>query len=63
MENTNVRIGRGQPIGNDGIWLSGPVAASSEETDRVLSAQFIQRRNLLVKHFSVFRQKGAIREE
>jgi len=63
MEKTNVRIGRGGPMNDDGIWLSGgPRDIEPEDTDRVLSAQFIQRRNLLVKHLHLYRQKGAIPE-
>ena len=37
MERTNVRVGRGSPMGDDGIWLSGPRDVEPEETDRVLS--------------------------
>ena len=63
MEKTNVRIGRGGPMNDDGIWLSGgPRDIEPEDTDRVLSAQFIQRRNLLVTHLHLYRQKGAIPE-
>ncbi len=62
MEKANVRIGRGGPMGDDGLWLSGPKEIESEETDRVLSAQFIQQRNLLVKHLQLYHQKGTITE-
>ena len=55
-------IGRGGPMGDDGLWLSGQNTIDAEETDRVLSTQFIQRRNLLVKHLHYYRQKGAITE-
>ena len=55
MEITNVRVGRGAPMGDDGIWLSGPrdvepEDVEPEETDRFLSMQFEQRRMLLVHH-------------
>jgi hypothetical protein len=30
MERTNVRVGRGAPIGVDGIWLSGPTEVEPE---------------------------------
>ncbi len=60
MERTNVRVCRGSPMGDDGIWLSGPRDVESEETDRVLSTQFDQRRNLLVNHLQLFCQKGNI---
>ncbi len=60
MERTNVRVGRGSPMGDDGIWLLGPRDVEPEETDRVLSMQFDQRRNLLVNHLHLFCQKGNI---
>ena len=60
MERTNVRVGRGSPMGDDGIWLSGPRDVKQEETDRVLSTQFDQRRNLLVNHLHLFHLKGNI---
>jgi hypothetical protein len=60
MERTNVRVGRGAPMGDDGIWLSGPRDVEPEETDRVLSTLFDQRRNLLVNHLYLFRKKGNI---
>ena len=62
MEKSNIRIGRGGPMGDDGLWLSGPKEIDAEDTDRVLSTQFIQRRNLLVKHLHYYRQKGEITE-
>jgi hypothetical protein len=40
--------------------LSGPRDVEPEETDRVLSTQFDQRRNLLVNHLHLFCQKGNI---
>jgi hypothetical protein len=49
-------------MGDDGLWLLGQNTVEAEETDRVLSTQFIQRRNLLVKHLHYYRQKGAITE-
>ena len=48
MEITNVRVGRGAPMGDDGIWLSGPRDVEPEEN--FLSMQFDQRRMLLVHH-------------
>ena len=78
MERSNIRIGRGAPIDDDGIWLSG---LTSEERlrvemdedgddeiedytdeDRELSQAFLQRRQLLVKHLHIFHQKGPIRK-
>ncbi len=67
MDRMNVRMGQGAPIGDDGIWLSGPMEDESEETeeetecDRDLSVQCLHRRSLLVKHLHLFPQKGAIK--
>ena len=61
MERTNVRVGRGVPIGDDGIWLDGHTTNNSTDTSELaLSKQFAQRRSLLAKHLHVFRQKGAM---
>jgi hypothetical protein len=61
MEKTNVRVGRGDPMGDDGIWLSGPRRyVEPEETDRLLSMQFDQRRFLLVNHLYHCRKLGNI---
>jgi hypothetical protein len=56
MERTNVRVGRGAPMDDDGIWLSGPRDDEPEETDCVLLTLFDQRRNLLVNHLYLFRK-------
>ncbi len=60
MERTNVRVGCGSPMGDDGIWLSGARDVEPEETDCFLSTQFDQRRNLLVNHLYLFRQEDNI---
>jgi hypothetical protein len=78
MERSNVRIGRGAPIDDDGIWLSGLTSEERlrvemdedgddeiedySDEDRELSQAFLQRRQLLVKHLHIFRQKGPIRK-
>ena len=62
MKRTNVRVGRGSPMGDDGIWLAPPRNDNPEATDRILSAQFIHWRNLFVKHLHLLCQKGAIME-
>ena len=59
MERNSVRIGRGAPIGNDGIWLDGSTVAP-EATDIMWSLQFAKRRLLLAKHLLVLRKKGPI---
>ena len=58
MEMSSVTVGRGAPMGDDGIWLSGSRDVEPEETDRVLSKQFDQRRILLVHHLYHKRKLG-----
>ena len=58
MEITNVRVGCGSPMGDDGIWLSGPRDVEPEETDCFLSMQFDLRRMLLVHHLYQKRKLG-----
>ena len=60
MERTDVRVGRGYPIGNDGLWLSGHTAVDLTETEKFLATQFGRRRALLARHLRVFRQKGQL---
>mgnify|MGYP006160651087 FL=1 len=59
MERNTVRVGRGAPIGTDGIWLDGNTVAT-EATDVMWSLQFAKRRSLLAKHLLVLRKKGPI---
>ena len=59
MERNLVRIGRGAPIGTDGIWLDGNTVAT-EAADIMWSLQFAKRRSLLAKHLLVLRKKGPI---
>ncbi len=59
MERNRVRVGRGAPIGTDGIWLDGNTVAT-EATDIMLLMQFVKRRSLLAKHLLVLRKKGPI---
>ena len=76
MERSNVLVGRGAPIDDDGIWMSRMIEEEQgqEETDEEdqeeseeesdedceLSQAFLQHRGLLVKHLHLFRQKGTI---
>ena len=64
MDRTNINLGRGAPIGNDGLWLSGPSdsepPADEGKNDRILSEQFSHRRAQLVHHLHLFRRIGAI---
>jgi hypothetical protein len=40
------RVGRGMPIGTDGIWLGNPLdlTHSDDPTDRILALQWNERR-------------------
>ena len=64
MERLNVHIGRGGPVGDDGVWLSGHLfdepPQDMDDIDRILSEQFTQRRSQLVQHLEMFRKNGAI---
>ena len=58
MERSNVRVGRGVLIGDDGIWLDGHTTNVSTDTSELaLSKQFAKRHSLLAKHLYVFHQK------
>jgi len=44
MERHNVRVGRGGPLENDGIWLSGNTATDHDlETNTILGNKFVMR--------------------
>jgi hypothetical protein len=59
MERNRVRVGRGAPIGTDGVWLDGNTVAT-EATDVMQSMQFAKRHSLLAKHLCVLRKQGPI---
>ena len=59
MERNRVRVGRGAPIGTDGVWLDGNTVAT-EATDVMQSMQFAKRRSLLAKHLYVLCKHGPI---
>ena len=79
MERSNICVGRGAPIDDDGIWLSGMTEEEreQEETDEEdkeeseeesdedceLSQAFLQHRGLLVKHLHLFRQRAQYRQD
>ncbi len=51
----NMRVGRGFPIGNDGVWLDGHmVNVNTNASERFLLIQVGKRRSLLAKHPCVF---------
>ena len=75
MERSTVRVGRGAPLDDDGMWLSGRAEGEEEQADgdasedepvaeskdnHELAQAFIQRRGLLVKHLHHLRHKGVI---
>jgi hypothetical protein len=65
MDCRNIRVGRGAPLGNDGLWLSGPREVGRDNnnnniTDRLLFEDFIHRHNQLVDHLHQFRRNGPI---
>ncbi len=62
MVQTNLWVGRGYPIGDDGLWLDGHTMANEDKTERFLAIKFGQRRSLLAKHLRVFRERGPIPE-
>ena len=48
MDRHNIRVGRGGPLENDGIWLSGNTAADQDmETNAILSNKFLRRHAIL----------------
>jgi hypothetical protein len=63
MEQNNLRVGHGYPIGDDGVWLDGHrTNPEVNAMDRFLSIKIGKRRLLLATHLCVFREKGAIQE-
>jgi hypothetical protein len=55
MVRNSVRVGRGYPIGDNGLWLDGnTVNIDINASERFLSTQFGMKRSLLAKHLHVF---------
>ena len=56
------RVGRGMPIGTDGIWLGNPsdLTQSDDPTDRILASQWNERRWRLAEHLKVWKSRGNI---
>ena len=64
MVRNNDRVGRGYPIGDNGVWLDRHmVNVDTNSSERFLLIQFGMRRSLLVKHLCVFCEKGPIIED
>jgi hypothetical protein len=56
MVRTNVRVGCGHPIGDNGVWLDGhTVKVDTNAFETFLLTQFGMRRSLLAKHLCVRR--------
>ena len=62
MDCSNARVGRGAPLGDDGLWLSGPRELGRDDniTNRILSEEFFHRRSQLVDHLHHFHRLGPI---
>ena len=58
MEQSTVRVGRGYPIGDDRIWLSGNSNHVDDSCEHVLSIKFGLHRDKLAKHLKVFKEEG-----
>ena len=52
------KVGRGRPIGDDGIFLDGHTERVGTASETGLSIQFGKRRMLLATHLTVFRKLG-----
>ncbi len=63
MVRHNVRAGRGYPIGDDGLWLSGHTHSPESDTEKFLLTKFGIRWALLAKHLHVFRKLGLIPDD
>ena len=61
MERSTVRVGCGYPICDDGIWLSGNSSNVDDSCEDALSIKFGLRRDKLVKHLKVFKEKGIVK--
>ena len=60
----NVRVGRGYPTGNNGVWLDGHmVNVDTNVSEKFLPIQFGIRRSFLAKHLRGFCEKGPIIED
>jgi hypothetical protein len=65
MERNKVSVGRGMPIGNDGMWFSCNMNETVEEvgSDRILSAALSNRRHYLLIAFQYFAKRVTYRSK
>jgi hypothetical protein len=55
MVQNRMRVGRGYPIDDDGLWLDGHIVnVDTNASERFLSIQFGKKRSLLAKHIHEF---------
>ena len=57
------RVGRGMPIGTDGIWIGSPndlMCVDAELTNLELALNWQERKLLLANHLKVWKSKGSI---
>jgi hypothetical protein len=50
----DIQVGRGYPIGDDGLWLDGNTLIDKSKTKRFLAIKFGQQRLNLAKHLRFF---------
>jgi hypothetical protein len=51
FDGENTWVGRGGPLENDGIWLSGNTATDHDvDMNTILSNKFVRRRAILAMH-------------
>jgi hypothetical protein len=59
MERHSIPVGRGGPLENDGIWLSGITETDQDvETNTILGNNYVRRRAILAMHLRVSSIKG-----
>ena len=61
MNHSDTRVGRGAPLGKDGIYLDGhTILPNVDKPDLHLAKEFGRQRNALATHLRVHREKGPI---
>ena len=58
MERGTPKVGRGRPIGDNGVYLDGHTDPPGGTSETGLSQQFGKRRLLLANHLKMFRHFG-----
>ena len=61
MNHSDTHVGRGAPLGKDGIYLDGhTIPPNVDKSDLHLAEEFGRRRNALATHLRVHGEKGPI---